>query len=101
MLTFLFPQYEGVAAEFMLYELLSGGLILGAFFMATDYATTPVMPTGRLIFGVGCGLITVLIRYFGTYPEGVSFSILVMNLLVWYIDRATMPKRFGGKSNEK
>lgn len=100
-LTFLFPQYEGVAAEFMLYELLSGGLILGAFFMATDYATTPVMPAGRLIFGVGCGLITVLIRYFGTYPEGVSFSILVMNLLVWYIDRATMPKRFGGKSNEK
>ncbi len=100
-LTFLFPQHGGVAAEFMLYELLAGGLILGAFFMATDYATSPVTPTGRLIFGVGCGLITVLIRYFGSYPEGVSFSILVMNLLVWYIDKATMPRRFGGKGDGK
>ena len=100
-LTFLFPQYDGMPVEFMLYELLAGGLMLGAFFMATDYATSPVTPAGRLIFGVGCGLITVLIRFFGTYPEGVSFSILVMNLLVWYIDKATMPRRFGGKSNGK
>lgn len=98
-LTFLFPRYDGMPLESMLYELLAGGLILGAFFMATDYATSPVTPAGRLIFGVGCGLITVLIRYFGTYPEGVSFSILVMNLLVWYIDKVTMPRRFGGKSN--
>ena len=100
-LTFLFPRYSGMPLESMLYELLAGGLILGAFFMATDYATSPVTPAGRLIFGVGCGLITVLIRYFGTYPEGVSFSILVMNLLVWYIDKATMPRRFGGKNNGK
>ncbi len=101
LLTFLFPKYNGVAGEFMLYELLAGGLMLGAFFMATDYATSPVTPTGRIIFGVGCGLITVMMRYFGSYPEGVSFAILVMNLLVWYIDKATMPRRFGGKSNVK
>ncbi len=100
-LTFLFPQYGGVAADFMLTELFSGGLILGAFFMATDYATTPVTTNGRLIFGVGCGLITVLIRYFGSYPEGVSFAILIMNLLVWYIDKLTVPKRFGGTPNGK
>ena len=101
LLTFLFPQSDGIPVEFMLDEILAGGLRLGAVFMATDYATSPVTPAGRLIFGVGCGLITVLIRYFGTYPEGVSFSILVMNLLVWYIDKATMPRRFGGKNNGK
>ncbi len=101
LMTFLFPQNAGMPVEFMLYELLAGGLMLGAFFMATDYATSPVTPMGRLIFGVGCGLLTVLIRYFGAYPEGVSFSILVMNLLVWYIDKATMPRRFGGKSDGK
>ncbi len=95
LLTFLFPQHGGVATDFMLFEVLSGGLILGAVFMATDYATTPVTPAGRLIFGVGCGAITVLIRYFGGYPEGVSFAILIMNLLVWYIDKLTIPRRFG------
>ncbi len=100
-LTFLFPQYGGVAADFMLTELFAGGLILGAFFMATDYATTPVTENGRLLFGVGCGLITVLIRYFGSYPEGVSFAILIMNLLVWYIDKLTVPKRFGGTPDGK
>ena len=81
----------------MLYELLSGGLMLGAIFMATDYSTSPVTLNGRLLYGCGCGLITVLIRYFGSYPEGVSFAILIMNLLVWYIDKLTMPRRFGGK----
>jgi len=101
LMTFLFPKSAGMPVEFMLYELLAGGLMLGAFFMATDYATSPVTPVGRLIFGMGCGLLTVLIRYFGAYPEGVSFSILVMNLLVWYIDKATMPRRFGGKSDGK
>ncbi len=101
LLTFLFPQYGGVAADFMLTELFSGGLMLGAFFMATDYATSPVTADGRLIFGVGCGLLTVMIRYFGSYPEGVSFAILIMNLLVWYIDKLTVPKRFGGTPNGK
>jgi len=100
-LTFLFPQYGGVALDFMLCELLAGGLMIGAFFMATDYATSPVTPVGRIVYGVGCGVITVLIRYFGSYPEGVSFSILIMNMLVWYLDRATLPRRFGGKTNGK
>ncbi|MBQ4354539.1 MAG: RnfABCDGE type electron transport complex subunit D [Clostridia bacterium] len=101
LLTFLFPQHGGVAFDFMLCELLSGGLIIGAFFMATDYATSPVTPLGRIIYGVGCGIITVLIRFFGSYPEGVSFSILIMNMLVWYLDKATMPRRFGGKTHGK
>ncbi|MBE6541991.1 MAG: RnfABCDGE type electron transport complex subunit D [Ruminococcaceae bacterium] len=100
-LTFFFPQYDGVAWNFMVYELLSGGLMLGAFFMATDYSTSAVTPVGRLVFGVGCGAITVLIRYFGSYNEGVSFAILIMNLLVWYIDKVTMPRRFGGGKNGK
>lgn len=95
--TMLFPKGGGIAADFMLYELFAGGLMLGAFFMATDYSTSPVTPRGRIIYGCGCGLITVLIRYYGSYPEGVSFAILIMNLLVWYIDKLTMPRRFGGK----
>ncbi len=97
LLTFIFPKAVGVAGNFMLYELFAGGLMLGAFFMATDYSTSPVTPNGRLLYGCGCGLITVLIRYFGSYPEGVSFAILIMNLFVWYIDKLTMPRRFGGK----
>ncbi len=100
-LTLLFPQHGGVASDFMLSELFAGGLFLGSIFMATDYSTSPVTPKGRVIFGIGCGAITVLIRYFGGYPEGVSFAILVMNLLVWYIDMLTMPKRFGGASDGK
>ncbi len=97
--TFLFPQTDAGNLPFMLSQLFSGGLMLGAIFMATDYATSPVTRKGRLIFGIGCGLITVFIRYFGGYVEGVSFSILIMNLLVWYIDRYTMPVKFGGKSD--
>lgn len=79
----------------MLQNVLSGGLLLGAIFMATDYCTSPVTPKGQIIFGVGCGLITVLIRYFGSYPEGVSYAILIMNLTVWMIDKNTAPRRFG------
>ena len=78
------------------YQLLSGGLLIGAFFMATDYSTTPNTNWGRIIFGVGCGLITVLIRVWGNYPEGVSFSILLMNILTPYISKATRKKPFGG-----
>ncbi|MBQ7383881.1 MAG: RnfABCDGE type electron transport complex subunit D [Clostridia bacterium] len=78
-----------------LYHLLSGGLVLGAIFMATDYSTTPQTPWGKVIFGVGCGLITVLIRVFGSYPEGVSFAILLMNILTPYINKWTKPKPFG------
>ena len=79
----------------MLQNVFSGGLLLGAIFMATDYCTSPVTPKGQIIFGVGCGLLTVLIRYFGSYPEGVSYAILIMNLTVWMIDKNTAPRRFG------
>jgi len=100
-LTLLFARGDASALTFMLYEVFAGGLMIGAFFMATDYATSPVTPRGRLLYGFGCGVITVMIRYFGSYPEGVSFAILIMNMLVWYIDKATMPRRFGGKANGK
>lgn len=75
---------------------LAGGLILGAFFMATDYVTSPTTPLGKIIFGIGAGLITVLIREWGVYPEGVSFAILIMNILNPYIDMLTARKLFGG-----
>lgn len=79
------------------YAVLSGGLMLGAFFMATDYATTPLTGKGKLIFGIGCGILTFAIRKFGNYPEGVSFSILLMNLLVPYIDRLCELRPVGAK----
>lgn len=77
-------------------EILTGGLMLGAIFMATDYSTTPLTKSGRFIFGVGCGLITVLIRVWGSYPEGVSFAILLMNILTPYIEKWTIRKPLGG-----
>ncbi|WMI81266.1 RnfABCDGE type electron transport complex subunit D [Anaerotignum sp. MB30-C6] len=77
------------------YELFTGGLMLGAFFMATDYASSPVTAKGQVIFALGCGLITTLIRIFGGYPEGVSYSILIMNLCVPLIERFTEPTIFG------
>jgi len=95
-ITYFFPMAGEYAHEFLIYQLFSGGLILGAVFMATDYVTSPMTDIGKLIFGVGCGAITVFIRYFGGYSEGVSFAILIMNLLVVYIDKVTIPKRFGG-----
>jgi electron transport complex protein RnfD len=78
-----------------LFEVLSGGLILGAFFMATDYVTSPTTPNGRLIFGTGCGIITFLIRNYGGFPEGVCYSILFMNCLTPLIDSYVRPRRFG------
>jgi Na+-translocating ferredoxin:NAD+ oxidoreductase subunit D len=78
-----------------LFHLMSGGLVLGAFFMATDIVTSPVTPLGRLIFGAGCGALTSLIRLKGGYPEGVSYSILIMNITVPLIDRLTKPRKFG------
>ena len=77
------------------YEICSGGLMLGAFFMATDYVTSPVTPKGQMLFAVGCGVLTAFIRKWGGYPEGVSYSILIMNLLVPLIDKNTRPKIFG------
>ncbi len=76
---------------------LSGGLFIGAIFMATDYATTPVTKWGKVIFGIGAGILTVLIRLWGVYPEGVSFAILLMNILTPYIDKWTAKKPFGGE----
>ena len=83
--------------DFAVYQVLAGGLMLGAFFMATDYSTTPTRPWGKVIFGVGCGIITAAIRFYGSYPEGVSFSILLMNILTPYIDKWTRPTPVGGK----
>ncbi len=80
-----------------LFHILAGGLILGAFFMATDYVTSPVTPLGQWIFGIGCGVLTVLIRLWGGYPEGVSYSILLMNVATPLIDRYTKPKILGSK----
>ena len=82
-------------AEMALYQILSGGLFLGAFFMATDYATSPVTNVGRVIMGVGCGLFLFVIRAYASYPEGCSFAILLMNVATPLIDKYTMPKAFG------
>lgn len=84
------------SALLALYHVLAGGLLLGAIFMATDYVTTPITPWGKVVFAFGCGLITVLIRVFGNYPEGVSFSILLMNILSPYIEAWTTKKPLGG-----
>jgi electron transport complex protein RnfD len=82
-----------------LFHTLSGGLILGAFFMATDMVTSPITEKGMIIFGIGCGLLTAIIRLWGGYPEGVSFAILLMNACVPIIDRYIKPKKFGVVKN--
>lgn len=84
--------------QIALYQILSGGLMFGAIFMATDYVTTPITRSGRMIFAFGCGLITFLIRFFGSYPEGVSFAILFMNILSPYIEKWTKKRALGGKA---
>lgn len=95
-ITFLFPRFSDISAfQFMQYHLFSGGLFLAAFFMATDYSSAPITPLGRIIYGIGCGLITTLIRYFGGFPEGVSFAILIMNAFARFLDTKTIPKSFG------
>jgi|BioPla2DNA2_1021312.scaffolds.fasta_scaffold12144_2 electron transport complex protein RnfD len=81
--------------DWMGYNIFAGGLIFGAFFMANDYSCSPVVPEGQIIYGIGCGIITVLIRYFGSYPEGVTYAILVMNLCTWAIDKLTKRYQFG------
>lgn len=84
-----------------LYQILSGGLLLAAFFMATDYSTSPSTPWGKIIFGIGCGLITILIRFWGSLPEGVSYSILLMNILTPYISKLTRQKPLGAAGGAK
>ena len=87
------PEYSHV--DWMVYNLLSGGLMLGAIFMATDYSTSPTGFNARLIYGAGCGILTVVIRRFGGYPEGVSFAILIMNCCAWFLDQLTQRRQFG------
>ena len=95
-LTLVFHKTDA-PVQWMLYSLFSGGLMLGAIFMATDYATSPATAKGQLVYGVGCGALTVIFRYFGLFPEGVTYAILLLNALVWIIDRFTAPRRFGTK----
>ncbi|MBR5218586.1 MAG: RnfABCDGE type electron transport complex subunit D, partial [Clostridia bacterium] len=78
---------------------MSGGVLLGAIFMATDYVTSPTTSLGQIIFGIGCGVITCVIRFWGGYPEGVTYAILLMNVLTPLIERWTMPKPFGKVKN--
>ena len=95
-LTLVFSKGDNAIA-WMLYSLLGGGVVLGALFMATDYATSPVTPKGQIIYGIGCGIFTVIFRYFGLFPEGVTYAILLMNACAWAIDRYMAPRRFGTK----
>ncbi len=90
-----------IAGRNVLFDLLAGGLLLGAIFMATDYATSPINLKGQIVFAVGAGIVTMLIRIFGSLPEGVSFSIILMNLLVPHIERLTRPRAFGKERVKK
>ena len=97
----IFPAEGYGHLEYMLYAIFGGGLMLGAIFMATDYSTTPVSKKGQIVFGIGCGLLTTMIRFFGGYPEGVCYSILLMNTTVWLIDKYTRPTKFGAPAKQK
>lgn len=94
-LAFTFPLGGANRLDWMLCQLLSGGLMLGALFMATDYTTSPVTHAGQIAYGVGCGILTLLFRYFGSYPEGVTYAILIMNCCVGFFDKMGIPERFG------
>lgn len=95
-LTLVFHKTDNAIA-WMLYSLMGGGVMLGAIFMATDYATSPVTPLGQVVYGIGCGILTVVFRYYGLYPEGVTYAILIMNGLSWAVDKWTPPVLFGSK----
>lgn len=90
-----------IAGRDPLVDLLSGGLLIGAFFMATDYTTSPISRNGRIIYALGCGVFTMLIRMFASLPEGVSYSIVLMNILVPLIERFTLPKPFGSQKKAR
>ena len=95
LLTLIFGKSGYSNGQWMLYNLFSGSLMLGAIFMATDYATSPVTLNGQLVYGAGCGVLTVLIRYFGGFPEGTTYAILIMNLCTWALDKAFHRHQFG------
>lgn len=102
-LYYMVNPIKGVSAAHMgLYHVIAGGVMLGAVFMATDYVTSPIMPLGKIIMGVGCGIFTMVIRFFAGYPEGVSFSILLMNIITPLIDMLCIKLAYGGgaKKNE-
>ena len=98
-LSFLFPMGHN-NLQWMAYQLFTGGLMLGAIFMATDYVTSPVTKLGQVVYGIGCGVLTIVIRYFGGYNEGVSYAILVMNCCVVLLDRIGRPTKFGAPKKE-
>lgn len=98
-LSFLFPQGNDRIA-WMAAQVFGGGLMLGAIFMATDYVTSPVTKLGQIVYGIGCGVLTILIRYFGGYSEGVSYAILIMNVCVVLLDRIGRPVKFGAPKKE-
>lgn len=93
-LTLVFVKGDN-AITWMLYSVMGGGVMLGAIFMASDYATSPTLPAAQILYGIGCGVLTVIIRYFGIFPEGVTYAILIMNACAWALDRALPPRRFG------
>ena len=96
----LFLHPEGISNSHAAYQILLGGLFLGAFFMATDYPTSPMTNMGKLIFGIGCGTLTAVFRLFSAFPEGVLYAILLMNLTVPLIDRFIRPRVFGTKASD-
>ena len=98
-LSFLFPMGQD-RLTWMAYQLFTGGLMLGAIFMATDYVTSPLTRLGQVVYGIGCGVLTVMIRYFGGYNEGVSYAILIMNCCVVLLDRIGRPTKFGAPKKE-
>ena len=98
-LSLLFPMGHN-NVQWMLYQLFTGGLMLGAIFMATDYVTSPITKKGQAIYAIGCGALTVLIRYFGGYNEGVSYAILIMNACVVLLDRVGRPTKYGAPQKE-
>jgi len=101
LLGWLFGGVSGIGTGHVLFQIFSGGLFLGAFFMATDMVTTPITKSGRWIFGIGCAVLTIFIRRWGGYPEGVSYSILLMNIFTPIIDRHTRPRVFGTSKKKK
>ena len=98
-LSFLFPMGQD-RITWMAYQLFTGGLMLGAIFMATDYVTSPLTKLGQTVYGIGCGVLTIMIRYFGGYNEGVSYAILIMNCCVVLLDRIGRPVKFGAPKKE-
>lgn len=100
-LTLIAPTGGLGNVQSMLYNVFGGGLMLGAIFMATDYVTSPVSKKGQVVFGIGCGLLTFMIRKWGGYPEGVCYSIMIMNCTVWLIDKYTRPTKFGAPAKQK